>query len=438
MELDHLGDIVELAYRYGPFAFGVMLVIIAAKLKRSASSKGLIWANFGAGVFFMLISVGVWLRQPGLNVYEGTFRNLTPYERLTSDDVTFFSREELESRLGDDEEQLRNVRFAVIRPQRFSRRDAFQIDYRKQGGPREIFSVPYSPDRYPAFVIRWDDKQKKNVLQPAGEAVALARWPFERLARAQGGLPPPAAERARESAPTATRRPRTAAQPAAPRPSTLNAGARKLVAVLQDPHSPVGAKIAALDELGRYDGVGIRVLMNAATERGPVAATLLDLGRHSDAELASKARALLARYDLVPGLARALEGPDPRARDNARLVVEAMDPASADRVLQALPPGARERVEPGGDQPVATGSSQGDRYYIRATWDPRSAPVVDCLTRFFNGALESTRTLADEQGRMAGRSDRLVYAFGREQALDMAAQIRKCGAAARFVVPWKS
>jgi hypothetical protein len=116
-----------------------------------------------------------------------------------------------------------------------------------------------------------------------------------------------------------------------------------------------------------------------------------------------------------------------------------MDPSAAAQVLQAIPPAQRGRVDPPAtDQPVATGTGQGDRYYVKATWDPKNPAVVECLTHFYNGVLASSRTLADEQKLMRNRRERLIYGFSRDQAAEMASAIRKCGATPSFVVPWKS
>jgi hypothetical protein len=213
------------------------------------------------------------------------------------------------------------------------------------------------------------------------------------------------------------------------------------VAVLQDPPWAVGEKISALNVLGRYDLLGIRTLMEASTERGPVAVTLLELSRHSDAELASKARALLARYDIEAEIARRLASDSGPATATARQIFSAMDPAQAKRVVVKLPAEARDRVAavvpPANGQPLPTGSREGDRYYIKAQWEPKQRAVVDCLTTFFNHELVSKRTLTQEAALMRGRKERLIYGYSAQWARSAATEITKCGGRTSFVVPWK-
>ncbi len=451
---------VELAFKYGPFLFGIFLVLTAAKLvKKGSTPRGLLWLFSISGILFMMISVGWWLRQPGISVFEGTLRNLTSYEQLSSDDPTFFYREELKKSMGDDEEKLRNVRFVVVRRGALAAHDAFLIEYRKKGGPRETFRVPFSPGLSPSYVIVWDTSAGKNLLKPANEVITW--WPefaFEHKAFAQEAVQELPADRASARVqamptppppprPQATRQPRgggsgaspTSAAAAVQAPTGLNSDTERLVTILQDGGSDVGAKIAVLDKLNQYDDGGIRVLMKAATDTGPVAATLLDLARHSDAELAAKARNVINRYDLSNAVVSALLNKDTGAQKNARVVLGSMDQAQAQAVLAKLPPPQRNVVQaPIDGQPFPTGSRQGDRYYVKATWDRQAEEIVKCLTHFFNEVLVSNRTLADEQKLMRNRKDRTIYGSSRDQASDMAAQIRSCGATPSFVVPWKS
>src|SRR6185436_3592832 len=155
---------------------------------------------------------------------------------------------------------------------------------------------------------------------------------------------------------------------------------------------------------------------------------------------AYKARTLLARRNLVADVASGLQSADLRTRESSRLVLASMDRAQTNAVLNKLPPAERQKLGSGGEeeQPVPTGSRQGDRYYVKAEWDPGSARTVDCLTRYFNELLVARRTLETERKVMRGRRERLVYGYSRGQAVSVAHAVRACGAVASYVIPWKS
>jgi hypothetical protein len=79
--------------------------------------------------------------------------------------------------------------------------------------------------------------------------------------------------------------------------------------------------------------------------------------------------------------------------------------------------------------PVATGG--GDRYGLVARWDATNPEQVDCLTRLFNDVLETGgRTLEQERVLMKGRSERLVYGYGRWWTTEIMRSVRSCNATA--------
>jgi hypothetical protein len=77
----------------------------------------------------------------------------------------------------------------------------------------------------------------------------------------------------------------------------------------------------------------------------------------------------------------------------------------------------------------------GDRYYVRAVWNPQSANTVACLTELFYEVLDNNNSLEDERRIMSARQDRVVYWHTVDWAEVMAASIRGCGARATFVTP---
>jgi hypothetical protein len=82
-----------------------------------------------------------------------------------------------------------------------------------------------------------------------------------------------------------------------------------------------------------------------------------------------------------------------------------------------------------------TGSSQGDRYYVRATWDPADEHEVPCLTQLFNDELASTRSVKAEAAKMKGRAERLIYWYSKDWAISISKKISDCGGKAQYVTP---
>jgi hypothetical protein len=80
-----------------------------------------------------------------------------------------------------------------------------------------------------------------------------------------------------------------------------------------------------------------------------------------------------------------------------------------------------------------TAASDGDRYYVKATWKPEDPETVSCLTKLFNSELYTKRTLSEEAALMQRKSQRFVYWYSKDWAIDISTEIKKCGGQAEFV-----
>jgi hypothetical protein len=201
----------------------------------------------------------------------------------------------------------------------------------------------------------------------------------------------------------------------------------------------VGAKIDALDRLNGLDAAALKAYSETVTEKEPFALTLIELTRHSDRELSSKAKALADKAGVNQGIAAQLNSPKADVRNAAQKAVFRMSPERAETILQQTAQTPQNRtlasqVQAGTKQRVLTpvGSAGGDRYYVKAQWDPRNQTVVNCLTGVFNRELISTRSIDDERKLMAGRSERIVFWYTQEWALGIADKIEACGGKATF------
>ena len=83
---------------------------------------------------------------------------------------------------------------------------------------------------------------------------------------------------------------------------------------------------------------------------------------------------------------------------------------------------------------IPTGSSKGDRYYVKAEWDPENRNVANCLTNLFYRELIHNRTLKEEADLMKRKNGkRWVYWYSKEWALYIFEKIEACSSKAFFV-----
>jgi hypothetical protein len=171
--------------------------------------------------------------------------------------------------------------------------------------------------------------------------------------------------------------------------------------------------------------------------------TLLDLTRHSDHELAAKATMLSQRLDTDNYIVQRLSSSNTEDRKMAEAVLLRISKSHSQQLLTRVNSnapdlkGTAQEIKSGNIQLLQpTGSNSGDRYYVKATWDPEKNEVVSCLTRTFNQNLISNRSLNDERKLMQGLRERYVYWYDKEWAINIAKQIKMCGGDAQFVHPY--
>ncbi len=453
MKADDISGLVQLAYQYGPFFFSVLFVVFvtgwAHKRFREVSDRTPPAApadlatyriefvvSWAIGIALVAASVAWWFAHPpGVYVFRGVVRNLKAYETLDPAIPDVYFRSVLRPVFAGDETQFRNERFIALQLNKpFKRGQTIPVDFVKGKEKRLTLEIEYSGDEEePAYVIAWDEKSQKNVLSRVSSSPAHAGLvrifpeahaqeaaePSLRVERAQGVV---------RAAPSDTYNPRYG----------------HIIKNLQDPYTDVGTKIVSVEELQGLDTGEKRDVLLTRTSKESMLVTLFDLTRHSDAELASKARSALAQFDFREYLAGELRSPVKARREAASDILFRLDRSQAAEVLKqagaerdpALRNLASQAASDDNFQTVRpSGSARGDQYYVKATWDPKSPEVVACLTRLFNQALISKRSLQDEVALMAGRSQRIVYWYEKEWAIGIAHDIEKCGGRARFINP---
>ena len=425
-----------LAYQYGPFFFSLLFLCVllwqlASKMaKASGADKGLwrrlIYCTFTFGVLLVGFSVFWWAtHQVSMYVFRGKIQDLASYEQLGGSD--FFFRSEWKTLTGDVQDLRRDVRFLVLQDKPFREGQSFALDFAK--GPsssRNKFQIVFDPRNSEAtYEVVWNDKEQRNELRKstaAGSTLVRSALPSG-LLFVQTVQPP-----------TALARPYAVLAD----PEVLS-----LLGLLQDERNDVGSKIDAMDRILAAHPTRIREIMGMRTEREPAVLTFYDLSRHSDRELSAKARRVLDLGAATDMLATNLtvQNPQQRAqavallaripRDDAAAIIKQVksnNPAQARSLESNMARQAAIDVKP-------TGSPQGDRYYVKASWNPGDERTVRCLTELFNRELMSNRGLEEEAKLMQGRSTRFAYWYSKDWALRMAGLIRGCGAKAEFVHP---
>ncbi|HVO09173.1 MAG TPA: hypothetical protein VMX54_00350 [Vicinamibacteria bacterium] len=427
-------DWVQWVYQFGPFAFAILFLMVltwsmADRLdkaeQRNAPDDARMWrlltySTFGTGIVLAGVCIVWWWgHQQATYVFQGRINDLASYEQLSGRDVYF--RNEWKTLFGTVSDLRRDVDFMVIQTKPFTTGQHFALEYAKgTTSPRSTLDLVFDPtDADPVFEIVWDEKSQTNTLRRKTypPAPTHAWWLLNGVVMAQSS---PAAV-PRHAAPLTT------------------AEVKAVVEVLQGDRSDVGSRIEAIDRV--LASGSAREVLGAPGNGTPTILTFYTLSHHSDPELAYKARRVLETGGAADMLAEDLATGSPLRRAEARTTLAGLPRADAEAILartRARNPGAAKTLTLAAQPtavPVPTGSPQGDRYYVRATWDPKQQATVSCLTELFNRELASHRTIGDEAALMRGRSSRVVFWYTKEWAAGIANSIRTCGATAEFVQP---
>ncbi len=434
---DSLRQLVELAYQYGPFLFALLFILFVSRwaynnyravsqdahatAKERATNRWILIASFGVGVVLVLLASVAWWSHQRTFVYQGEISGLKEYEHVASS--TLFRREVIASRIDDRAPGIRDEQFVAISSRPFSDGDSFVLRFSKGDGHVDTFEIPFVKGEGPRFEIQWNDEKHATELRRYKSA------PEPRHARLLVPIVY-AAEEERSAAEQSQGAVQSRIDPAFQLEKIT-------VPTLQNERSSVGAKLDALATLERTAAPSI---FFPGSGKEPLTITLIDLSRHSDRELAYRARHLLDTWNVDRKLAEALRTTNESARARGEQILYRMDPADASRVLSQTGETSnlqqlRSNVASGRkvQNLRPTGSAQGDRYYVKATWNPASQSTVSCLTKAFNDSLQGDRTPAQEKPAMSTRNTRVAYWYDKSWALGMADQITACGAEASFV-----
>lgn len=452
MPSEMISRLIGLAWQYGPFFFSIWFLIVISRWcyrnydracvrpnppatqEELRSLKWIFITSFAVGTILVLASVVWWFGyKPKEYVYKGVIRKLQGYEWVTSDKL-YFRTEPLPALPGDPS-PLRNEHFAVIESRPFEKGEMFEFDFAKNQEKRSTFHIDFDPaDPEPTFHIDFDESQGKHILKRMPHVSPSTKFmPLEPTIYA--GTPLFVQQAEQEAGRVKTRS-------QLPKPQKTETA--WIIDVLQDRLSNVGSKINALEKLGALQPTVLRELMGVSTPVEPMLLTVLDLTRHSDREISYKAKRILTSLDFEDYLADKLDSDaDWRFAEKILLRIEQREGREIIRRAEAkgkrVPKALLKEIASSAKTNVLvpTWAPDGDRYYVKATWDPTDKKVESCLRDLFHSELAGgpTRSLEQEAEIMKRKhGERYVY-WDKDFALYIAGKIRNCGGTATFLNP---
>jgi hypothetical protein len=439
MNAETFRKFTEIAYQFGPFFFALLFIFVVSRWaykiyhaqhkstdKEKETYRWIFISTTVFGMILVMLSVMWWWNyRPTVYIFRGKVKNLKEYERVISDNLFL---KPVWSGKYENVPQKHTEEFAVIQETPFSPGQSFEMQFLK--GPNDQnpnnFTITYeSGNTSPQYEIVWDTSKNVNQLKSVASLDNGFRFQFFDRAYAQN-------------------------LPAGKNDLSIQAANQdvskyeNIIAVLQDENTDVGSKIAALDKLITFDTKSMNKLITTKTKKEDMILTIADLSRHTDRELSFKAQKIAQSANLYKILSDRLNSINVATVKDAQQIVKRLDKAQAANVLKSVNTKQSNEMKRFADDILSgrlltplkpTGSSKGDRYYVRAQWNPNDNTIVDCLTRLFNQELLDRPTLKEETDFMKGRSERWVYWYSKEWALEIARKINNCGGKATFGSP---
>lgn len=450
---DLIGLLTETFFKYGPFFISLLFTIYITRwahkiyrnanirVKPKATKKELdtyrnyFYATFVFGFILVIVSIVWWLNyQSSWHVYKGYISGLDDYAKIYSEEL--YIKQKLIV-IDPNLPKVREDHFIRVQEQPLESNQKFKIYYNKGQvqDDSEPLELEYVPLDNPEFCIEFDEDQNKNIIkykdklgQISGNGNRGSIFSiFIETAYAQSLI---SSENFQQQIQIYQRE--------------INESS--LVSMLQNERTSVGQKIELLDKLIGVDINNFRQYIEIATDKEPFILTLFDLSRHSDGELAYKARLLVnQKFNVYEYLVDMLQTAGSQ-REQVINILFRIEQERAEKIIRMIPSynsndqltnlladiqnGKRTKIL------FPMGSSRGDRYYVKAVWDYKNERVLNCLTRLFNNSLMIDRSINEELIIMKGddgkRVDRYVYWYSKEWALNIAEKIDSCGGKSSF------
>jgi len=218
-------------------------------------------------------------------------------------------------------------------------------------------------------------------------------------------------------------------------------GLKQAAATLQSARALPAAKLQALGELHASVDALKQVLPNEAWNGAldePLYATLLDLQRHSDRQVAKNAQILLGQLPLADDLVRL--GRSAAGRRQAARIVESMSDQQVGQALQSARAGGSaelvamlnaQQAQKKRVPPIPTYTRDGDRFFVKANWNNADEKTVQCVGKAYHDHWGGA-SLKQQTDLARSRTTRTVY-YTKDWSVEMVRMLQACGADAFYV-----
>ena len=458
---DTLQIVASLAGKFGPYLFAVLVTLFVVKPalvayiestkgdfdRKTTQSSAKLWIFVGSSVvaIVLILSGSIWWWKHATRnmvIFTGRIVAVEDQIRILSTDLfildtsmklsPFISQSSDANNPSQDEmgesTLIREVSFATWNEKPFSDTKTFHLYLVKPDDPthdRRPVVIEYTTDDEPVYeiVTRKGKYYLERFYPKTGRDSVRMEWDrfatiFQASAQDNSYNPDSRVVAAKEI-----------------ENATSGESVRKMETIiedLQEERTGAGGKAYLLETISGGDGETVEKYMMSYTEREPFAVTVLDLTHHTDEEVSSAAKALLDRFDLDSFVGREIASEELIRQVRAG---EILTRFSEDSIQELVGKGLIPKgtvLEPQ-IMLIPTASADGDRYYVKATWEGEGE-VFQCLTKLFNEELLAERTLRQEHQvmkQLGGR--RYVYWYSKNWALYIAHKIRQCGGNAIFV-----
>ena len=445
--MDFFGSLTLYAFQYGPFFFAVCAIFIAkyaydAYITAPPDSEQLkthrwhfIFASLASLILVIASSIWWFVHPPSsISYFEGTIYGLKPHHNIASEELYFrkyIPFNNFDADTDSARSKIRYEHFLIVSEKPFDDKTKFRLQIQQKGSNfEEDLTIEYKLGSH--YEVVFDNQEEKFVLNPISSDTTRLFLPLLESVLLQSAY----AEEVKHD------RANLRVLSSSNELENLPVGSYEIKA-LQSEETDVGKKIDLLRELRKKSDEKIEEYLKINTDKEPMALTILDLSRHTDAQLAKYANSLLSRFDLASYIGDELHSKEENHLEIVKNLLSRFDNSRRESLLStaeitdmAFLTGIKPRVL------IPTGSRQGDQYYVRASWNWNSSQenneqdieVFNCLTGIFNEELITERTLEEERILMERlQRKRFVYWYSKEWALQIANKIENCGGESAFV-----
>jgi len=469
MDIKAIDQLVHLAWQFGPFAFALIFLVGMAMWGQKIWEKVTTRKNPPAHedekntyrfYFIAMTAIGVvlvgisvfwwWTHQPAY-FWEGQIESLAETDTIEGKNI-FVRNEYQQQAVGSP--QFRDVYFLIKQSKPFEDGQEIDLRYFRDRRLAKPLVISVAMNESPTFRLHYDDEKDEWQLVKRTRKAAAKKAEFFSQAFAQTNravIPVPS--RPVEFPPRTFDGWKT---PPPPPPSvdcavsvTISPALQVLVRELQAQNTLVSKKVILLDALSVASQEDFRSLfllrkISDETIPEPVFVTLMDLTRHTDKEVSSKARRVLTKAPLATDYFQTALVNSIKCRADAINAFLRLEPKYAEAVLADLerrntPTTIYRQVARDGSwlPLVPTGTPAGDKYFVQAVWDSSGTNVAWCLENpLFFKDLELQTPFGMSGGHhyeITATSPWLVATPDKARAVRAAGSMKRCGANVSFV-----